>query len=159
MSAPGSTVSTPLRVDALTIEDGLDIAMWRSPGPWTVEDSLMAPREDEGYWAVRDAADHLVGYCCFGEKARPIGLPAKAGTLDVALGIDPGLAGQGISRTFATAVIDHGRSIAQQRMLRTAVPEWNRVGRHTTEAAGFQLVGTHEVTGGRTAIVYNLYEM
>lgn len=153
------TVTTALRVDALTIEDGLDIAMWRSPGPWTVQDSLMAPRPDEGYWAVRDGAGRLVGYCCFGEQARPVGLPGTPGTLDVALGIDPSLAGQGISRTFAAAVIDHGRSVAQERMLRTAVPAWNRVGRHTTEAAGFRLVGTHEVTGGRSAVTYNLYQM
>ena len=89
-------VAAPLRVSELTIEDGLDIAMWRAPGPWTVEDSLLAPRPDEGYWAVRDAANQLVGYCCFGEKARPLGLPAKVGTLDVALGLDPSRIGHGL---------------------------------------------------------------
>lgn len=149
----------PLRVDTLSIEDGLDIAMWRAPGPWTVEDSLVAPQPDEGYWAVRDDVGHLVGYCCFGEKARPLGLPAKVGTLDVALGIDPGRSGQGESRTFATAVVEHGREVAGERTLRCAVASWNAVGRHTAEAAGFRLVGTHEVTGGQTVATYQVYEM
>ena len=67
--------AAPYRVDELSIEDGLDIAMWRTPGPWAVEDSLTSPRPDEGYWAVRSANNALVGYCVFGEKARPLGLP------------------------------------------------------------------------------------
>ncbi len=149
----------PLRVTELTIEDGLDIAMWRTPGPWAVEDSLTAPRPDEGYWAVRSSDDQLLGYCCFGEKARPVGLPAKPGALDVAIGLAPQYAGQGMSRTFAKAVLEHGRSVSEGRILRTAVAEWNAVGRHTTEATGFQLVGRHEVKGGRTTMPYFLYEI
>lgn len=159
MDQTSAEIVPPLRVDTLTIEDGLDIAMWRAPGPWTVEDSLVAPQPDEGYWAVRDDVGQLVGYCCFCEKARPLGLPAKAGTLDVALGIDPGRSGHGVSRTFATAVVDRGREVAAERTLRCAVASWNAVGRHTTEAAGFRLVGTHEVTGGRTVATYQVYEM
>ena len=159
MTDHGSDVVPPLHVSELTIEDGLDIAMWRAPGPWTVEDSLKPPQPDEGYWAVRDAADTLVGYCCFGEKARPPGLPAKPGTLDVALGLDPTLSGQGMSRLLAAAVVDRGREVADHRTLRCAVASWNAVGRHTTEAAGFAWVGTHEVKGGRTVVTYDVYQM
>ncbi len=149
----------PLRVSELSIEDCLDMAMWRAPGPWTVEDSLQAPRPDEGYWAVRDGAGRLVGYCCFGEKARPLGLPAGPGTLDVALGLDPALSGHGVSRLLAAAVVDRAREVAEQRRLRCAVASWNAVARHTTEAAGFRLVGTHEVKGGSAAVPYFIYEM
>lgn len=159
MTDHGSTVVAPLKVGELSIEDGLDIAMWRAPGPWTVEDSLRAPRPDEGFWAVRDAAGALVGYCCFGEKARPLGLPAKPGTLDVALGLDPALSGHGFSRLLATAVVERGREVAEARRLRCAVASWNAIGRHTTEFAGFELVGTHEVTAGRAVVEYHLYEM
>lgn len=159
MADSATTVTPPLRVDELTIEDGLDIAMWRAPGPWAVEDSLTAPRPDEGFWAVRDAGGRLVGYCCFGEKARPIGLPAQAGTLDVALGLDPSLGGQGVSRSFSAAVVERGREVADERRLRCAVASWNTAGRHTTEAAGFREVARHEVTGGRSVTTYHVYEM
>lgn len=151
-------VTPPLHIDALTVEDGLDIAMWRAPGPWAVEDSLVAPRPDDGFWAVRDTTGFLVGYCCFGERARPVGLPAEPGTLDVALGLDPRLSGTGLTRVFARAVVDHGREVADERRLRCAVASWNGVGRHTAEAVGFREVGRHEVTGGRSVTTYRVYE-
>ncbi|HRW18700.1 MAG TPA: GNAT family N-acetyltransferase [Dermatophilaceae bacterium] len=151
--------AAPYRVDELSIEDGLDIAMWRTPGPWAVEDSLTSPRPDEGYWAVRSANNALVGYCVFGEKARPLGLPAKPGTLDVAIGIAPQYAGRHLSQAFAKAVLDRGREVAEDRRLRTAVAGWNAVGRHTTESAGFRLSGMHEVKGGAQVTSYYVYEM
>lgn len=149
----------PYAVSVLTIEDAMDIAMWRAPGPWAVQDSLQPPRPDEGYWAVRDADDALIGYCCFGEQARPLGLEAAPGRLDVALGIDPRYAGRALSRDFAAAVVERAREVADSRRLRCALPEWNAKGRHTSESAGFQLVGRHEVKGGRTTTTYFVYEM
>ncbi|MGV1008948.1 MAG: GNAT family N-acetyltransferase [Dermatophilaceae bacterium] len=159
MSHDRLDVKPPLRVRELTIDHGLDIAMWRAPGPWTVEDSLKAPQPDEGYWAVCDADGTLVGYCCFGEKARPPGLAERPGTLDVALGLDPARFGQGVSRLLASAAVERGRQVADHRTLRCAVASWNAVGRHTTEAAGFVAVGSHEVKGGSTVVSYTVYEM
>lgn len=149
----------PYRVTELSIDDGLDIAMWRTPGPWTVQDSLAAPRPDEGYWAVRDAADTLIGFCCFGEAARPPGLAASAGKLDVALGLAPQYAGRRLSRDFAQTVIDRAREIAEGRDIRCAVASWNAVGRHTAEAVGFKVTGIHERRGGSDVMSYRVYEL
>ncbi len=159
MAKEASALVAPYHVTELTVEDGMDIAMWRTPGPWAVQDSLEPPRPDEGFWSVRDATDHLMGYCCFGEKARPLGLDYAPGKLDVALGMDPQLSGQHLSRDFAAAVVSHAREVADSRRLRCAVPLWNAVGRRTAEAAGFQLVGSHEVKGGRTLMTFFVYEM
>lgn len=150
---------TPYRVDELTIEDGLDIAMWSPPGPWAVQDSLQAPRVDEGYWAVRAADDALIGYCCFGEAARPLGLRASGAVLDVALGLAPQLTGQRLSRDFAATVIGHARRVAESRRLRCAVASWNGAGRRTTESAGFAVTGAHEIAGGSSVTTYFVYEM
>lgn len=155
---PDSIPKAPYSVDVLTIEDAMDIAMWRTPGPWHVQDSLQPPRPDEGYWAVRDADNRLVGYCCFGETARPLGLAHAPGKLDVALGMDPRYTGRHLSAAFAAAVIEHARKVADSRGLRAAVQDWNAKGRHTSEAAGFQMVGQHEVKGGRTVTTYVVYE-
>lgn len=89
MSTSTTAPVAPYTVAELSIEDGMDIAMWRTPGPWAVQDSLQSPKPDEGYWAVRDAKNQLIGYCCFGETAIPLRLEREPGTLDVALGISP----------------------------------------------------------------------
>jgi GNAT superfamily N-acetyltransferase len=86
-------------------------------------------------------------------------MPAAIGTLDVALGLDPALAGHGVSRLLADAVVERARAVAETRKLRCAVASWNVVGRHTTEATGFTLVGEHRVTGASTVVDYLVYEM
>lgn len=162
MSATVSTPATPVapyHVSKMSIEDGLDIAMWPTPGPWAVEDSLQTPRDDQGYWAVRDAKDLLIGYCCFDEAARPLGLGAKAGMLDVALGLSPTLTGRNLSRDFAATVVERARSVAEGRGLRCAVASWNAVGRHIAESVGFKLSGVHEVKGGSAVMSYFFYQM
>jgi RimJ/RimL family protein N-acetyltransferase len=149
----------PYRVAELTIEDGLDIAMWPTPGPWAVQDSLQPPRADEGYWAVRDAADILIGFCCLGEAARAPALAADAALLDVALGLAPPLTGRRLSHDFAAAVVAHARGVAGERGLRCTVASWNPVGRRTAEAVGFRAVGIHEAPSGSTVAFYLVFRM
>jgi ribosomal-protein-alanine N-acetyltransferase len=156
---PGSglDVRPPYRVRQLTIEDGMDIAMWRYPGPWAVYDSLEPPHVDEGYWAVKDATDRLVGFCCFGEPARVPGFAEDPDALDVALGMQPQLVGRGLGQEFARAVVDYAHRVADGRRLRCVVAEWNEPGQHSAEAAGFTPVGRHEVPGGARVSSYLVY--
>lgn len=147
----------PLQVGKLSIEDGMTLAMWTAPGPWSVSDSLEAPEPDEGYWAVRDADDELVGYCCFGESARPPGLADDPSRLDVALGLRPDLVGHGLSNPLARTVVDHARVVAAGRTLRTAMGEWNDAGRRAAEKAGFKVSGYHQVPGGAAVSSYLVF--
>lgn len=159
-SRPASVEPTlPLSVQELQIEDGMDLAMWRTPGPWAVSDSLEPPELDEGYWAVRDAEGQLVGYCCFGESARVPGLPADPAALDVALGLRPDLVGRGLSNTLAATVVERARSVAADRALRCVVAEWNEPGRHAAQNAGFTVSGAHRVPGGAAVSSYLVYSM
>lgn len=142
-----SELTPPLRVRALSIDDGMDIAMWRYPGPWAVYDPLETARPDVGYWAVCDAADRLVGFCCLGDAARPVGLDAAPGTLDVAIGIRPELAGQGWGAELGRAALAYAAEVSDGRRIRCAVPEWNDRGLDAARAAGFEPTGHHEVAG------------
>jgi [ribosomal protein S18]-alanine N-acetyltransferase len=135
-------VTPPYRVDALSIEDGMDMAMWRYPGPWAVYDSLEAPRPDEGYWAVRDAEGELVGFCCFGEAARVL---------------RPDLVGQGLGPRFVRTVVEHAETVAEGRRLRCVVPTWNEAGRRAAETAGFAVAGAHEIPGGAAVASYLVF--
>ena len=58
-TAGAEDVAPPFEVCELSIEDGENLAMWQTPGPWTVADSLEPPSEDEGYWAIRDSSRQL----------------------------------------------------------------------------------------------------
>jgi [ribosomal protein S18]-alanine N-acetyltransferase len=150
-------VTPPYRVDALSIEDGMDMAMWPYPGPWAVYDSLEAPRSDEGWWAVRDAEGALVGFCCFGEAARVPGLPEDPARLDVALGLRPDLVGRGLGPAFVGTVVEHAERVADGRRLRCVVPIWNEAGRRAAETAGFVVAGAHEVPGGAPVASYLVF--
>ena len=153
------TPRTPYLVTELSIEDGLDIAMWRTPGPWAVQDSLQSPRPDEGYWAVRDADHELIGFCCLGESARAPQLRADPAVLDVALGLAPHLTGRRLSHDFAATVVAHARAVAGDRGLRCTVASWNAVGRKTAEAVGFRATGIHEAASGPGVAFYLVFQM
>ncbi len=142
--AQGPTVPDPVppfRVRQLTIEDGLAVASWSSPGAWRIEDSLEAPEPDEGYWAVVDSADHLLGFCCLGAAARVPGQPEDEWVLDVAIGIRPQLAGRGWGGDLGRAAVAYARSVSLDRRVRTTVPDWNTAGGHTARHAGFTRLG------------------
>lgn len=130
----------PFRVRQLTIEDGLALASWSSPGAWHIEDALEAPEPDEGYWAVVDSGDALLGFCCVGGAARVPGAPQDDRVVDVAIGIRPQLAGRGWSGELGRAAVGYAASVALDRRLRTTLPDWNVVGQHAARQAGFNWV-------------------
>jgi [ribosomal protein S18]-alanine N-acetyltransferase len=148
-------VTPQLGVRPLTIEDGMDIAMWRYPGPWAVYDALEAPRPDESYWAVCDADDRLVGFCCLGDCARPVGLEADPAFLDVAIGVRPELTGHGLGSEVGRVAVGYAWQVSGGRRLRCAVRDWNHAGLEAARHAGFAEAGHHTVEGQR----YVLLEM
>jgi [ribosomal protein S18]-alanine N-acetyltransferase len=140
-------VTPQLAVRPLTIEDGMDIAMWRYPGPWAVYDALEAPRPDEGYWAVCADDDRLVGFCCLGDAARPVGLEPDPGALDVAIGVRPELIGHGLGSEVGRVAVGYARRVSDGRRLRCAVRDWNHAGLEAAHQSGFAEVGEHTVQG------------
>jgi enoyl-CoA hydratase/carnithine racemase/RimJ/RimL family protein N-acetyltransferase len=145
-SAPAGRLTAdpvpPFRVRQLTIEDGMDLASWSRPGAWHIEDALEAPEPDEGYWAVVDRDDLLLGFCCVGAAARVPGAPQDDDVIDVAIGIRPQLAGRRWSGELGRAAVEYAASVALDRRLRTTVPEWNEVGRRAAQQAGFKWVAS-----------------
>ena len=123
--------------------------MWRYPGPWAVYDALEAPRPDEGYWAICDYGRHLVGFCCLGDAARPVGLEPDVGALDVAIGVRPELTGQGLGTEVGRTAVGYARQVSDGRRLRCAVRDWNQAGLDAARHAGFVESGEHAVEGQR----------
>jgi enoyl-CoA hydratase/carnithine racemase/GNAT superfamily N-acetyltransferase len=139
---PGARPAPPFHVRQLTIEDGLDLAASPQPGAWQVYDALQPFPPDEGYWAVVDSNDKLLGYCCLGEAARVAGAPDEPTVLDIAIGIRPDLSGRGWGTELGRAAVEYARSVALGRLIRTTVPDWNEPGIHVAEQSGFTRAGT-----------------
>jgi GNAT superfamily N-acetyltransferase len=127
----------PFHVRQLTIEDGLTLAASPHPGAWQVYDALQPFPPDEGYWAVADRHDMLLGFCCLGEPARAAGESGHPAVLDIAIGIRSDLSGHGWGAELGRAAVGYARSVAADRRLRTTVPDWNEVGLHVAEQSGF----------------------
>jgi RimJ/RimL family protein N-acetyltransferase len=142
----------PFHVRQLTIVDGLPLAASPQPAAWQVYDALQPFPPDEGYWAVADRQDVLLGFCCLGEPARAPGETGHPAILDIAIGIRSDLAGQGWGAELGRAAVAYARSVALDRRLRTTVPEWNAVGLRVAEQSGFVRSGTLPL-GGRQYII------
>jgi monoamine oxidase len=150
--APGAQPVPPFHVRQLTIEDGLTLAASPQPGAWQVYDALEPFPPDDGYWAVADSRDSLLGFCCLGEPARAPGETGHAAVLDIAIGIRSDLSGQGWGAELGRAAVAYARSVALDRRLRTTVPDWNTVGLHVAEQSGFVRSGTTWI-GGRQYVI------
>ncbi len=153
-SAGDREVTPPFRVRPLTADDGMTMATWRYPGPWSIYDSTAAPQADEGFWAVEDATETLVGFCCLGAEARVPGQVEEPGTLDVGVGMDPELTGRGYGGELARVVVAHARSLAPGARLRCVIQEWNARSLAVARASGFVDVGHHDVDTGSAQTRY-----
>lgn len=94
----------------MNVDDALRVAGWRYRDRWSVYD-LESPAGLENdldlYWAVTDTADTMVGFVCVEAAARVPGLDADASFIDVGVGMDPDLAGQGRGSAFGEVVLGH----------------------------------------------------
>jgi ribosomal-protein-alanine N-acetyltransferase len=76
---------------------------WRYQGPWSVYDGKVSHivTAADGYHAIAErATDKFLGFVCLGAEARVPGLAEDADVLDVGIGLDPAIVGQGKGRSI-----------------------------------------------------------
>ena len=129
----------------MTVDDALRVGEWRYRDRWSVYD-IGSPGvvldELDLYWVVTDPADDtLVGFVCTGAAARVPGLAADASFIDVGVGINPGLVGQGRGSEFGEAVLGHLARRYPDRALRAVIQDWNTRSRRFATGLGFIDIG------------------
>jgi RimJ/RimL family protein N-acetyltransferase len=123
-----ATPPTRLLVRPMNVDDASRVAGWRYRERWSVYDLESAAGlldELDLYWAVTDSDDALVGFVCVEAAARVPGLDEGPPFLDVGVGLNPDLAGQGRSLLFGQAVLGHLVRQYPVRPLRAVIQAWN----------------------------------
>lgn len=133
-------------IQVLTEEDVRDFLNWRYTPPYhiynlevddvdgTIAFFLMA---ENGYLAVRDEANRLAGFCCFGFEGQVPGGDYSLDALDVGIGMRPALTGLGLGDGFVAAVLDHAEATYAPSRLRATVAAFNRRSQRVFEKQGF----------------------
>jgi ribosomal-protein-alanine N-acetyltransferase len=132
-----------LRLLPLTPEQAAEVATWHYPEPFDFYDSSgdahgYPPPDDrgEGYYALVDADDSMVGFCCLGPEGRVPGQHEQAGTLDIGMGIRPDLVSRGLASAALPLVLSLVRELGAARV-RTAVADFNSRSLRLCRRAGF----------------------
>ena len=133
-----------VRVRPMTSDDATQISSWHYPHQWSVYDlqsSIDILDELDLYRSVTDADGTLIGFLCRESAARVRGMSADPEILDVGVGMDPCLVGQGSGRAFGEVVLDHLGHEYPGRPLRAVIQSWNLRSRRFAASLGFVDVG------------------
>ncbi len=136
------------------------VVSWRYEAPYDFydmaddpvgsEELLGPPERRRGYYAGLSGGE-LVGFFCFGPGGQlPSFTYADDGSLDVGLGLRPGLTGRGLGLEFLLAGLEFGRRHFAPAGFRLAVATFNERAIQVYERAGFRRVEvfTHHTNGG-----------
>lgn len=136
-AAPAGHGDPVLTVRPLMDQDAEVIRAWHYPGPYGVYDIPShgpLPSTDDGYWAVVDKDDIVVGYLKIGDSARVTGVAPRDDTVDMYVGLDPARVGRGDGKRLANAALAWLGQQHPGKKLRSAIHSWNiralRVFRH-----------------------------
>lgn len=143
------------------------IVGWHYPPPYDFYDwdpaddpELLLMLPASGFLAVRDEADVLVGFACFGVGGQvPGGIAGgyyDAPLLDIGLGLRPELTGRGLGLPFVLAILDEGRRRFRPPGFRLTVAAFNQRAIRVYERAGFELGPTFDSPAGGDAVPFRL---
>jgi [ribosomal protein S18]-alanine N-acetyltransferase len=155
VSAPD--VAADVIVRDLTAADAAAVAKWRYDGPWSVYDGNAADvvSAENGYHGIVERViGRFLGYVCLGVEARVAGLGEEAGVLDVGIGLDPGIVGQGRGRSIAVALLQWIEERSEASELRAVIQAWNERTLRLGEGLGFRITGHHQVTQAGSLVDY-----
>lgn len=135
---------TKLRVRKATEPDVREFATWRYEPPYDIY-SVTDPVDSAIAYFLSDAVNchviesdgALVGFITFGSDARVPGGDYTAAALDIGMGIDPALTGQGNGTQYVAAVVDFARHDLGAARLRVSVALNNPRAQRVWEQNGF----------------------
>ncbi len=140
---------------------------WRYDAPFDAYDITGDTEDEVEHFLSPDVQCHvlvehgaLVAYCTFGDDAQVPGGVYHDDALDMGIGVDPRLTGQGLGGRYVAAVVDLARSELGARRLRVTIAEPNQRARRAAASIGFhetaRFRSPKEVLGTRDFVVMEL---
>jgi GNAT superfamily N-acetyltransferase len=123
----------------------------RQVAGWGISDLSDLPRlldRDRAYYSVANAADDVVGCCCFGPEARREGGDYSGSGLDLAAWLRPDLQGFGRGARFVVTILTFTRALFGALPFRTVVPTGSRAAMRACRRAGFREMATFTGSDG-----------
>lgn len=128
-------------------QDARTVLAWQYDPPYDVYN--VPPEDQEAaipdlleptncYHSMHAESGELIGFCCFGPDARVPGGDYDGSALDVGIGLQPDLTGQGLGASAMSAALDFAREHMAATAFRTTVAAFNRRAIRAYERAGFQ---------------------
>ena len=146
----------PLAMRPFTDIEAAEAALWVYEPPFDLynsdpsnPDSFLRIDDDGfGYYALADAADEVVGFCCYGVEARVPPQMPEDGTVDLGGGVRPDRVSVGIATATLPAVMNFALRW-EPRKFRVAVAAFNDRSIRLCRAAGFEVAGSFSSRGDR----------
>jgi [ribosomal protein S18]-alanine N-acetyltransferase len=137
-----------LFIKEMSKKDARKISSWRYEPPYAIY-SMNCSAEcisellSSSYYAVKDKAEELIGFYCFGQAAQvPAGNVHGAyedkNFIDIGLGMRPDLCGKGRGYEFLIKEIEFANALYGEDKLRLTVAEFNKRAVRLYEKAGFK---------------------
>lgn len=86
--------------------------------------------------------ERLLGFCCFGPEAQVPGGDYSSPALDIGIGIDPDLTGQGGGAAYVKAVLDFARQHFAPKTFRATIAAFNERAQRACRRNGLMPVQT-----------------
>lgn len=147
-----------LSIQPLTDVQIRDFIRWQYDGPYAMY-SMPEDEEEEsraffsdsanGYFAIVDETDLLLGFCNFGKDAQVPGGDYSADAIDVGMGMRPHLTGQGQGGDYAQAVFDFAQKQYPGSAFRATIAEFNERAQRVCLKHGFTVVDRFERTSDK----------
>jgi [ribosomal protein S18]-alanine N-acetyltransferase len=146
----------PLTIRPFAADESAEVALWTYDPPFDLYNSdpgsarlfLEIDADGFGFYALADAADDVVGFCCFGAEARVPPQTPEEGTVDLGGGIRPDRLSEGVATATLPAVMAFALRW-NPRKFRIAVAAFNDRSICLCQSAGFELTGSFSNKDGR----------
>ncbi|WP_445168054.1 GNAT family N-acetyltransferase [Mycolicibacterium sp. Dal123E01] len=138
----------------MTTDQAELVSTWQYDAQWSVYnlDSAQSLIADLACYHAVVADERLIGFCCTGTAARVPGMTEDSSILDIGVGMEPALTGQGHGAAFGDAVLRYLSTHRPGQTLRAVVQQWNARSLALARRLGFADTGELTTTqGGRPA--------
>lgn len=150
----------------MTKEAAVIISHWEYPSPYNFynmdpDEEGVAELMNGDYFCVTDGTDHIAGFFCFGLSARvpggyAAGLYIDEQRLDIGLGMNPALTGQGLGSEFVQEGLQWLQRQHGQSTFRLVVASFNERAKRVYAENGFVPRGTvlSKINGEEVEFLY-----